>query len=130
MVVVDASAAVTACLAADGFEVLSGEHLIAPPLLWPECRSVLHVGVVRGQTSREAAERAARILETAPVESQNPPELGSEAWSIADELGWSKMYDAEYVALARIRGCGLLTLDTRLRRGAEQLGIAAFERER
>jgi predicted nucleic acid-binding protein len=49
--------------------------------------------------------------------------LGDEAWRIADELGWAKTYDAEYVALAGLLGCRVVTLDGRLRRRAEQLGF-------
>jgi hypothetical protein len=40
-----------------------------------------------------------------------------------DELGWAKTYDANYVALARILDCRLVTLDARLRRGTARLGF-------
>jgi len=49
-------------------------------------------------------------------------ELRREAWSVAYELGWARTYDAEYVALARLSGCRVVTLDARLRRGAARLG--------
>ena len=39
-------------------------------------------------------------------------------------LGWAKTYDAEYVALAQLIGCRMVTLDARLRRGADRLGMA------
>jgi predicted nucleic acid-binding protein len=58
---------------------------------------------------------------TAPVERLAPPGLAAEAWHVAVTLGWAKTYDAEYVALARILGARLLTLDARLRRGAGRL---------
>jgi hypothetical protein len=48
---------------------------------------------------------------------------GNEAWRIADALGWAKTYDAEYVATARLLGCRMVTLDARLRRGADRLGF-------
>ena len=35
------------------------------------------------------------------------PELGLEAWRIADELGWARTYGAEYVALGSLLGCRL-----------------------
>jgi predicted nucleic acid-binding protein len=47
--------------------------------------------------------------------------LCAEAWRVAEELGWAKTYDAEYVALARMLRCRLLTRDERLRRGAARL---------
>jgi hypothetical protein len=38
-------------------------------------------------------------------------------------LRLGRTYDAEYVALAQILDCRLVTIDARLRRGADQLGI-------
>jgi predicted nucleic acid-binding protein len=38
-------------------------------------------------------------------------------------MGWAKTYDANYVALARLRDCRLVTLDARLRRGTGRLGL-------
>jgi predicted nucleic acid-binding protein len=47
--------------------------------------------------------------------------LHERAWTLADELGWAKTYDAEYVALADILGLPLLTVDGRLARGVGHL---------
>jgi predicted nucleic acid-binding protein len=49
--------------------------------------------------------------------------LAGEAWRIADSLGWAKTYDAEYCALASLLDCRLVTVDGRLRRGADRLGF-------
>ena len=68
-------------------------------------------------------------LERCPVKRMDPPELGAEAWRIAEEFGWGRTYDAEYVALARLLECRLVTLDARLRRGAERLGIVVTPAE-
>jgi predicted nucleic acid-binding protein len=57
------------------------------------------------------------------------PELRDEAWRLADVLGWAKTYDAEYVAMARLLGCRLVTLDARLRRGADRLGFVVSVEE-
>jgi len=59
----------------------------------------------------------------AGIRTRSHPRLGDEAWRMADELGWAKTYDAEYVALARLLGCRLVTSDGRLRRGADRLGF-------
>ena len=48
---------------------------------------------------------------------------------MADELGWAKTYDAEYVALARLLNCRLVTLDARLRRGAARLSLLVAPHE-
>ena len=114
---------IAACAAEGGFDPFGREPLVAPPLLWPEVRSVLHESTWRRSISRELAALALERLARAPVASRSPRELGNEAWRVADELGWAKTYDAEYVALARLLNCRLVTLDERLLRGTEHLGF-------
>jgi predicted nucleic acid-binding protein len=121
--VVDASIAVPACLSEAGFSVLPDNDLAAPALLWSETRSVLHELVLRHELTKTDGDAAARALDHAPVRRVDDPRLGAEAWRIADVLGWAKTYDAEYVALAEFLGCRLVTLDGRLRRGADRLGL-------
>lgn len=121
--VLEANVVVPACSRADGFAELGREHLLAPPLIWSEARSSLHEALWRGEVARPQAERALDRLENAPVGRRAPRKLGAEAWRIAEELGWAKTYDAEYLALASLLGCRLVTLDARLRRGADRLGF-------
>lgn len=111
-----------AARAVSGFDRLRDE-LVAPPLMWSESRSVLHRAVWRGLLPREDAEVALTRLEGAPVRPENPKDLGRTTWRLADELNWAKTYDAEYLALARLLGAPLLSLDARMRRAAERLGI-------
>ena len=129
MLVLDASVVLPACWTDDGFRPYGGDELVAPPLMWSEVRSGLHQGVWRGDIDRAHAFRAHERLEDAPVEPRAPAQLGSEAWRIADELGWARTCDAEYVALARILGCRLTTLDMRLRRRTDQLGFVVTPSE-
>lgn len=67
-------------------------------------------------------ETALDRLGSAPIRLTDPRGLAREAWRVAEEFGWKKTYDAEYVALARLLDCRLLTLDGRLRRGTTRLG--------
>jgi predicted nucleic acid-binding protein len=129
VLVVDARVAVAACLASDGFDPFLREELVAPPLLWPETRSALHLMAYRGDESPETARSAADRLDTAPIDARAPSRLGREAWRLADDYGWARTYDAEYVALASILGCRLVTLDARLRRGADRLGFVVSPTE-
>lgn len=113
--------AVEACLWSAGFSPLEGERLVAPALMWSEASSALHALVARSAISRDLSDRALDRLLACPVAPRSSAGLKREAWRVADELGWAKTYDAEYVALARLSGERLVTLDRRLRRGAQRV---------
>jgi predicted nucleic acid-binding protein len=123
VLVLDASVALPACSSPDGFSVFRDEELIAPPLMWSEARSALHEAQWRRQISLEDAVGTLRALEDGPIKARAHPLLGDTAWRIADTLGWAKTYDAEYLALAQLLGCRLVTLDRGIRRGADRLGF-------
>ncbi len=125
MLVVDASLLVEWCTAPgeDQFGTLVADDLCAPPLMWSEARSALHELAWRGLLSTDQAAEARVRLESTDVERKLHPGLADEAWRIADDFGWAKTYDAEYVALASLLGCRLVTVDARLRRGADRLGF-------
>jgi predicted nucleic acid-binding protein len=120
VLVVDASFGVQASLAEDGFRQLS-QDVVAPGLWWSEVTSALHELRWRRQISPQLASEAFGRFRAAPVRERRMSRLREEAWRVADELGWAKTYDAEYVALARLLNCQLLTVDSRLRRGARQV---------
>jgi len=119
--VVDANVAAAACAKPDGFAELGEDQLVAPPLLWSELFSLTHEARFREEITAEQAKLLLDRSEASPLESRQPKQLRRTAWRIADQLGHARTYDAEYVALAQILGCRLLTLDLRLRRGAERL---------
>jgi predicted nucleic acid-binding protein len=122
MLVIDANVAVAACAEENGFDEL-GDELSAPPLMWSEARANLHLELFKQAITAEDAAIMHKRLEECPVQRQDPPELGRRAWELAERFGWGRTYDAEYVALAQILDCRLVTLDARLRRGAAQLDM-------
>lgn len=123
MLVLDASLIVTWSLGKGGLARLAPGDRCAPALMWSEARSVLHEQSWRGALDSAQADRARRRLAQADVKLRTHRRLADESWRIADELGWAKTYDAEYLALASLLGCRLLTVDARLRRGADRLGF-------
>jgi predicted nucleic acid-binding protein len=123
VLVLDASLVVPTCATGSGFGFLRDPDLVAPPIMWSEARSTLHAAHWRGDLSTAHAWASHERLVTAPIAVRSPRRLGEEAWRIADELGWARTYDAEYVALARLLDCRLVTADARLRRGADRTGL-------
>lgn len=121
MLVIDASVALSAALTRDGFDRIARYELVAPPLMWSEAVSTLREHAWRGDISVQQASASLAALIAAPIRKRAPRNLHREAWRIAEQLGWAKTYDAEYVALARLLDCRLLTRDDRLRRGAARV---------
>lgn len=135
MLVVDASLVVELCIDRVGEQASAalgdGSELVAPPLLWSEVPSVLHAMAFRREISSALAELGLKRFLTGKIKvaERRPDGLAEAAWKVAEEFGWAKTYDAEYVALARILGCPLVTVDVKLRNGTERLGFVVTPAE-
>lgn len=123
LLVLDSSVALRAGQSTAAREQLRAFHLIGPALLWSEVGSAVHEALWRREIDSAASDQLRRRFTELGVERRSPPGLLDAAWAIADELGWAKTYDAEFLALARIEGCQVLTSDARMRRGAERTGL-------
>jgi predicted nucleic acid-binding protein len=120
VLVLDASVALNACSSPAGFDVFKGQEVVGPPLLWSESRSALHEMLYRKEISLAQALRTLDKLERGPIRVRTHRQLGRTAWSLAEGFGWAKTYDAEYLALAQLLHCRLVTIDMRLRRAASR----------
>ena len=129
MLVLDASTVFDALQFDRAFRVFRGDELVAPHVMWCEVRSALHESVFRGELSDGDGLDRVHRLEEAPIRPKSHRLLGLTAWQIADQMGWAKTYDAEYVALARLLRCRLVTSDDRLRRGTDRLGFVVGPHE-
>ena len=119
--IVDANVIVQACIDEAGLGPLRGHDLLAPPVMASETVSTLREMRFRGEISQQLGRAALGSFLAMEYEVQHPPGLWEAATDVAQRLGWAKTYDAEYVALARILGSPLVTLDARMARGARRL---------
>jgi predicted nucleic acid-binding protein len=88
--------------------------LLAPTLLRSQALSSLHEAVQRGEVEAEVARERLAWIGKLPVRLLGDAVLRRRAWEVADELGWSSTYDAEYVALTLLQADALVTLDAAL----------------
>ena len=116
MLVIDATVSFDGAFAPVIFERAASRELVGPPLLWSETTAALSQAAFRRSISGEEARAALERFLSAPIERRVPKRLYGTAWAIASDLGWAKTYDAEYVALAQLLDCPLLTKDARLAR--------------
>jgi predicted nucleic acid-binding protein len=113
MIVVDASAALSALLTAGpARQALSVEQLHAPHLIDSEVASGLRRRVAAGM-SPDAGWTALDTWRRVGMTRYPVFTFLDRVWELRDNVS---AYDASYVALAELLGCALLTADRRLAR--------------
>jgi indolepyruvate ferredoxin oxidoreductase alpha subunit len=112
--VVDASTVLR--LVAEEIEVPAEHSLVAPTLLRSQVLSLLHESVARGELAADDARAQLARFNRLPIRLLGDAVLRRRAWEIADELGWTSTYDAEYVALTQLQADAFVTLDAKLAR--------------
>jgi predicted nucleic acid-binding protein len=102
------------------------EHrLLAPALIRSQLLSSLYQAVRRGELSKKDAEQRLDYVRGLRMRLLGDRVLQSVAWKIADQLGWSDTFDAEYVALTQLQADALVTLDRQLARAVTGLVTVA-----
>ncbi len=117
--VVDAS--VVLRLASDGAEASREHELLAPTLLRSQTLSALHEAVQRGEIGNDVAREHLARIGRMQIRLLGDAVLRRRAWEVADELGWSETFDAEYVALTQLQADAFVTMDAELARSVEGL---------
>lgn len=107
---------------ADDEAVIGGRHqLLAPTLLRSQLLTLLYQAVRRGEMSKQDAERRLDYVRGLRLRLLGDRVLQSVAWKVADQLGWSDTYDAEYVALTQLQADAFITLDRQLAHAVKDL---------
>jgi predicted nucleic acid-binding protein len=109
--------------------VIGDDHqILAPTLLRSQLLSFLYQAVSRGEMTKKDAEQRLNYVRGLRVRLLGDRVLQEVAWKVADQLGWSDTYAAEYVALTRLQADAFVTLDWQLARAVKDLvAIAPIE---
>ena len=108
-------------LAGDEAVVPDGHHMLAPALLRSQMLSLLYQAVHRGEMTKEDAERRLFYAQGMRIRLHEGYLLQNAAWKVADRLGWSDTFDAEYVALTQLEADALITFDRQLAQAVKDL---------
>jgi predicted nucleic acid-binding protein len=115
--VVDAGAVLH--LASAEVEVSDAHKLLAPTLLRSQTLSLLHEAVQRGEIRADVARERLTRIGRMSIRLLGDAVLRRRAWELADQLGWTSTYDAEYVALTQLQADAFITLDAKLARSVK-----------
>jgi predicted nucleic acid-binding protein len=108
-------------LARDEAVIRGGHQILAPTLLRSQLLSLLYQAVQRGEMTKKDARRRLNYVRGLRIRLLGDRVLQDVAWRIADQLGWSDTFDAEYVALTRLQADALITLDPQLAHAVKDL---------
>ena len=115
-------------LARDRAVIRAERELLAPTLLRSQVLSLLYQAVGRGELGRKEADEQLTYVRGLRIRLLGDRVLQNVAWKVADQLGWSDTFDAEYVALTQLQADAFVTLDHDLARAVENLvAVAGIE---
>ncbi|MET1051890.1 MAG: type II toxin-antitoxin system VapC family toxin [Mycetocola sp.] len=94
-----------------GITVSDAHQLLAPTLIRSQALSRLHEAVSQGELDEKTAREHLAAVGRLPIRLLGDSVLRRRAWTVADQLGWTSTYDAEYVALTVLHADALVTAD-------------------
>jgi predicted nucleic acid-binding protein len=107
----------------------SPEHELYAPTLWrSETLSKMYEAVRRGELTRDVARERLAYINGLKIRLLGDAVLRRRAWEVAERLDLDATYAAEYVALAQLQKCTLVSLDERfLQRVADLVPTATVD---
>ena len=119
---------VTIRLANDQTVIRDGQQILAPTLLRSQLLSLLYQAVNRGEMTKQGADQRLNYVRGLRIRLLGDRVLQNAAWKVAEQLGWSDTFDAEYVALTQLQADALITLDGQLAHAVKDLvSVAPIE---
>lgn len=115
-------------LASAAVKMSPGKELYAPTLWRSETLSAMYEAVRRGELADDEARVRLAYVNALKIRLLGDAVLRRRAWEIARELDLATTYQAEYVALAQLQKCTLVSTDASfLKRAADLVPTAAVK---
>ncbi len=112
----------------DEVAVSPAHQLVAPNRIRSEALNGLLQAVARGELTEKIALQRHERLTGLKMRLLGDRVSRGTAWAIAREQGWDSIYDAEYLAVARLQADALVTVDpTMVRKAKGIVSVAPFE---
>ena len=108
-------------IVAGEIEVAPEHKLLAPALVRSEALSALYQSAQRGEITRAEGLERVRLVNSLKIRFLGDKVLQRQAWKVAEQLGWTDTYAAEYVALTILQADVLVTRDRELAQAASGL---------
>jgi predicted nucleic acid-binding protein len=101
-------------IAAGEIEVAAGHQLLAPTLVRSQALAAMYGAARRGEVSWSEGRERVRRINSLKVRFLGDKVLQSQAWKVAEQLGWETTDDAEFVALTLLQADAFVTSDREL----------------
>ena len=114
-------------LASESAEISAEAELYAPTLWRSEVLSAMYEAVRRGELSETVARERLGYINALKIRLLGDAVLRRRAWELAQQLDLQTTYPAEYVALAQLQKCILVSADSEvLKRVADLVPTATI----
>jgi len=100
-------------IAAGEVEVAPGHQLLAPTLVRSQALASMYRAARRGDVTPAEGREHVRRINSLKVRFLDKV-LQSQAWMVAEQLGWETTDDAEFVALTQLQADAFVTSDREL----------------
>lgn len=104
-----------------GTEVSDRHQLVAPTLLRSQILDELYTAVRKGEIPEDVARKRNDAFAKMKIRFLGDAKLRRQAWKVAEQLGSSSTFEAEYIALTQLQADAFVTLDENLARAVAGL---------